>query len=86
MSMFLCLVVGTVDTLSMMRFSRAVGRSAHDIVVPPNLKFNRLSGINFFIASNLFLISDFVELVLELVCLVDERPQDVIDVLERHKF
>ena len=86
MSMFLRLAVGTVDTLSMMRFSHAVGRSAHDIVVPRNLKFNRLSGINFLIASNLFIISDLVEFVLEMVCLVDERLQDVIDVLERRKF
>ena len=76
-SMFLCLVVGIVDALSMMRFSHTEGLSSHDIVVPRNLKFNRLSGINFFIASNLFLISDLVELVLELVCLFDERPHVV---------
>ena len=50
-SMSLCLVVGTVATLSMMMLSTAMRSSSHDTVVLRTLKFNRLSSIYFLTAS-----------------------------------
>ena len=75
-SMFLFLAVGTLATLSMMMFSSATRSSLYDIVVPRTLQFHRLSGINFLTA-----ISDLAESGLEVVHLVDERLQDVVELL-----
>ena len=56
--------VGTVATFSKMMFSSATGSSLHDINVPRNLWFSRLSGIHFLTASIFNLFSNlFVSLV-----------------------
>ena len=51
MSCFLPLAVGTIATFSTMMFSTSTMSSLYDIVVPLNLKFSKLSGINFLTAS-----------------------------------
>ena len=68
MSIFFCLVVGTMRS------------SSYFSVVPRSLKSNKLSGISFLTASVLC-SSLIAEPVLELVRLGDERPQDVVELL-----
>ena len=49
---------------------------------PQNLKFNRPSSISQLLqCEHLFVISDLDDPVFKLVCLVDERLQDVVELL-----
>ena len=64
MSFLQFLAVGTLATLSMMMFSSATKSSLYDDVVPRNLQFNQLSGINFLDCEHLFLVSELAEAVL----------------------
>ena len=57
----------------------ATRSSLYDIVVSRNLWFNRLSSINFSIAS--IFSSDYAESCLKLVRLLDERAQVVVELL-----
>ena len=65
----------------MMMFSNAMRSALYDVVVPRNLKFNRLTSINFFIAGILSSSLIMPESFLELVRLVDERLQDFVELL-----
>ena len=67
----------------MMMFSNATRSSSYDIAVPRNLKINRLRH-QFLDCEHLFLISGCAESVLKFVRLIDERLQDVVELL--HDF
>ena len=71
---FFCLLVGAADTLSMMMMiSTATRRSSQVSVVPRSLKFNSLK----------HQLLDCEDLLPNLfsVCLLDERPLDVVEML-----
>ena len=70
----LFLAVGTVTTLLMMMFSSATTSSSESVV--QQTPTHQLPD-----CEHIFLISDRAESVLELVCVIDERPQDVVEML-----
>ena len=73
-------------SMMMMMMMSVLQRNAKfivDIVVPWKVLSNRPSNIYFLTASICSLIFHLAEPVLKFVCLVDERPQDVIEVLTR---
>ena len=74
MSTFFCLMVGAVDTLSMMMLSNAMRISSYFNVVHRNLKFDKLSSISSLTAnissSSLILPNLFSNLVVSLIHVV----------------
>ena len=82
MSIFLFLAVGTVATLSMMRFSiqcneKFVARHGRSVESEVQQALKR----QFLDCEHLFLISDLAESVLKIVRLVDERRREVVELL-----